>query len=125
MDKIEIQNYINNFRRLLSQYLKPNVGLQSIVYQYDEGCVILFDLGLNCSNKDDYRSTSRNITEVLGRTNLFEKEHTNYTFTGTNILLVSNKILIIKDNNPDEWTIDKTKEDIKKILSPSKDKSNE
>jgi hypothetical protein len=126
MDRQEIQNYINNFRRLFSRYLKPDVGIQSTVYPYDKGSVIVYELGLNLQNKDDLRSSSKEITEALKRTNLFENEKGEqiHSFIGTNILLIKNKIVVIKDDNSKEWTEEKAQLDIEKIIQPSKDKIN-
>jgi hypothetical protein len=126
MDRQEIQNYINNFRRLFSRFLKPDVGIQSTVYPYDKGSVIVYELGLNLQNKDDLRSSSKEITEALKRTNLFENEkgEQNHSFVGTNILLIKNKIVVIKDDNSKEWTEEKAQLDIEKIIQPSKDKIN-
>lgn len=126
MDRQEIQNYINNFRRLFSRFLKPDVGLQSTVYPYDKGSVIVYELGLNLQNKDDLRSSSREITEALKRTNLFENEkgEDKHSFKGTNILLTKNKIVVIKDDKSTEWTEEKAQLDIEKIINPSKDKIN-
>jgi hypothetical protein len=123
MDRQEIQNYINNFRRLFSRFLKPDVGIQSTVYPYEKGSVIVYELGLNIQNKDDLRSSSKEITEALKRTNLFENEkgEQNHSFIGTNILLIKNKIVVIKDDNAKEWTEEKAQLDIEKIIQPSKD----
>lgn len=126
MDRQEIQTYINNFRRLFSRFLKPDVGIQSIVYPCDKGSVIVYELGLNLQNKDDIRSKSREITDALKRTNLFENEKGEHvhSFAGTNILLIKNKIVVIKDENTKEWTEEKALLDIEKIIQPSKDKVN-
>jgi hypothetical protein len=126
MDRQEIQTYINNFRRLFSRFLKPDVGIQSTVYPFDKGSVIVYELGLNLQNKDDLRSNSKEITEALKRTNLFENEKGDqiHSFVGTNILLIKNKIVVIKDENPNEWTEEKAQLDIEKIIQPSKDKIN-
>lgn len=126
MDRQEIQMYINNFRRLFSRFLKPDVGIQSTIFPFDKGSVIVYELGLNLQNKDDLRSNSKEISEALKRTNLFENEKGNqiHSFVGTNILLIKNKIVVIKDENPNEWTEEKAQLDIEKIIQPSKDKIN-
>lgn len=43
MEKQDVQKYINNFRRLFSSYLKPNVGIQSTVYPFEKGAIIVFE----------------------------------------------------------------------------------
>lgn len=126
MHRQEIQNYINNFRRILCRFLKPDVGIQSTVYPYNKGSVIVYELGLNLQNKDDLRSNSKEITEAFQRTNLFENEKGEvvHSFVGTNILLIKNKIVVIKDDNAKEWTEEKAQLDIEKIIQPSKVKIN-
>lgn len=125
MERQEIQTYINNFRRLISQFLKPNVGIQSIIHSYDKGVVIVYELSLNLQNKDDFRSDSKDVSEALKRTNLFEnEEHNTSSFGGTNIFLIKNKIVVIKDDKSQEWTEEKAQLDINRILTPIKEKTN-
>jgi hypothetical protein len=122
----EIQTYINNFRRLFSRFLKPDVGIQSTIFPYDKGSIIVYELGLNLQNKDELRSSSKEITEALKRTNLFENEKGDqiHSFVGTNILLIKNKIVVIKDDNAKEWSEEKAQLDVEKIMQPSKGKIN-
>ncbi|MGV8992787.1 MAG: hypothetical protein ACOH1O_01710 [Flavobacterium sp.] len=121
MEKQDIQKYINNFRRLFSSYLKPNVGMQTTVYPFDKGAVIVIELNLNFLNKDEVRGVSSDIQESLKKTNLFESEKREslHSFVGTNIILIKNKVVFIKDNNSSEWTLSKVEEDIEKIVKPS------
>ena len=70
MEKQDIQKYINNFRRLFSSYLKPNVGMQTTVYPFDKGAIIVVELNINSLNKDELRASSINIQEALKKTNL-------------------------------------------------------
>lgn len=122
MDKQDIQNYINNFRRLFSSFLKPDVGMQSIVYPYDKGAVIVFELNIKSLSKDEIRSASLDAYDAIKRTNLFENEKGEHlqNFVGTNIILTKNKIVVIKDDNSKEWILSKVEEDIDKIVKPSK-----
>jgi hypothetical protein len=121
MEKQDIQNYINNFRRVFSSRLKPNVGMQSTVYPFDSGAIIVFELNLNSSNKDEVRTLSKDIYDAFKRTNLFENEKGEHlhSFAGTNIILIKNKIVLIKDNNSSEWTLGAVDNDIYKIVKPS------
>lgn len=121
MEKQDIQKYINNFRRLFSSYLKPNVGMQTTVYPFDKGAIIVVELNINSLNKDELRASSINIQEALKKTNLFENEKKEdiHNFVGTNILLVKNKVVFIKDNSLSEWTLSKVEKDIEKIVKPS------
>ena len=43
MDKTTLTNYLINFRRLFSKYLKPDVGVQIIAYPFDKGAIIVAD----------------------------------------------------------------------------------
>lgn len=126
MDRQEIQNYINNFRRLFSRYLKSDVGIQSTVFPFDKGSVLVNELGINMPNKDEIRSNSKEISEALKRTNLFENENGEHinSFVGTNILLIKNKIVIIKDANEKEWSEEQSQLDIEKIIQQINNKVN-
>lgn len=50
MERTTIQNYINNFRNSISRFLKENVGIKTIVYQYSNGAVLVFEPGVNTPN---------------------------------------------------------------------------
>ena len=121
MEKQDIQKYINNFRRLFSSYLKPNVGMQTTVYPFDKGAIIVIELNIETLNKDDIRTKSNDIQDALKRTNLFESEKKEdiHNLVGTNIILIKNKVVFIKDNNLSEWTLNKVEQDIEKIVKPS------
>ena len=121
MEKQDIQKYINNFRRLFSSYLKPNVGMQTTVYPFDKGAIVVIELNIETLNKDDIRTKSNDIQDALKRTNLFENEKKDdiHNFVGTNIILIKNKVVFIKDNNLSEWTMNKVEQDIEKIVKPS------
>ena len=121
MKKNNIQHYINNFRRKISPYLKKNIGFKSIVFPYSKGTVIVFEFGPNMQSKDEYRTESSRIGEVLKRAkiNIFGDDPSdNVKFEGTNTFMYENNITIIKDNNESEWTDKQAAIDVNKILSP-------
>ena len=91
------------------------------VYPFEKGAIIVFELNVNSLNKDDIRTSSNDIYEAFKRTNLFENDKNEplHSFAGTNIILIKNKIVLIKDNNLSEWTLDKVENDIEKIVKPT------
>ncbi|WP_343330359.1 hypothetical protein [Polaribacter staleyi] len=122
MNKNKIQHYINNFRRKISPYLKKDIGLKTIVYPYSKGVLLLFEFGPNVQNKDEYRSKSEKISEVLKKTKItfFGETNDNLTFQGTNTVMFDNNIAIIKDLTDNEWTDKQASDDVSKILTPQK-----
>lgn len=123
MNKEVIQNYINNFRRRFSPYLKKNIGFKTVVIPYDQGVILSFELGMNAQNKDEYKGECKNISEALGKLKLksFE-ENSNVVFKGTNIVMENNVIALIKDFAPNEWTDIQAMNDVSKILNTSQQK---
>lgn len=59
MERTTIQNYINNFRNSISRFLKENVGIKTIVYQYSNGAVLVFEPGVNTPNNDELFKNKR------------------------------------------------------------------
>jgi hypothetical protein len=95
--------------------------MKSTVFPFDKGAVIVIELNIDSLNKDDIRAKSNDIQDALKKTNLFESEKKEdiHNFVGTNIILVKNKVVFIKDNNLSEWTLSKVEQDIDKIVKPS------
>lgn len=112
--------YLNNFRRLFSFYLKSGVGIQTASYPFEEGVVIVVELGFGIPTKEEVRKNSKDLREALGRTNLFEGDVTPQEIPGTTIILSKNKIVILKSNNHDQWDENAVKSDIETIIKPIK-----
>lgn len=119
MKKEDIQHYINNFRRELSIYLKPDLNLKAIIYPALEGGIIEFEFRKDQPTRDEYKKIENTIAEQLDKINqkAFGGNLNGIKFSGTNILLEPGKILIIKDNRSEEWTQSKAKEDVQKLLN--------
>jgi len=119
MNKPDIQHYINNFRRLLSPYLKLDFNLRATVYPTKEGAIIEFEFRKDQPTIDEFKEEENEIYDQLikiqQRTFGGKK---GMKFSGTNMALEPSKILIIKDNNLKEWTSSKAEEDVHKLLNP-------
>lgn len=124
MDKQAIQKYINNFRRHLSNHLRPGIGLKAYIYPTsEEGVVLVFQLGKNLENDDVYKKTCPSMSEVLRnkvKQNTFKGDLTGITFSGTNTILENDRIIFIKDNSLNEWTDEASKKDISKLFQSSR-----
>jgi hypothetical protein len=118
VEKQIINQYLNNFRRLFSHFLKSGVGVQITTFPFNEGVVIVVELGLEIPTKEENRASSKNLKEALIRTNLFEGTDTPSEIPGTSIILSKNKIVILKTNNEDQWNEDAIKADIDNIIKP-------
>jgi hypothetical protein len=111
--------YINNFKRYLSQYLKPNFGLSTAIIPFDNGTLVKFEFieGVPTSS----RKNASNISEAFSKGNLelvneSGKKIINFNASGTNIIANKNEIFIIKDNSEAEWTDQKAERDVHKII---------
>ncbi len=116
-----IQKYINNFRRLLSVYLKPNIGLQLHIYNCGtEGGMIVIYFKPGGRSNDIYESKYEKISDVLGdmKQTFFGGNLSGIHFKGTNTLMDPEKIILIKDSSPYEWSEEKLIDDINSIVSP-------
>ncbi|HEM8241588.1 hypothetical protein ACT4VX_15640 [Acinetobacter baumannii] len=120
MQKTIIQKYINNFRRHLSAFLKPGIGLKTYIYpSIKDGAVLVFHLGANLENDDEYQPTSPSIGTILNKVEqkAFGGNLEGIHFSGTNMIFEPNKIIFIKDDNPKEWTDEAAKKEAFKIVN--------
>lgn len=115
-----IQRYINNFRRHLSVFLRPGIGLKTFIYpSIKDGAVLVFHLGFNLENDDEYQPVSPSIGSILNKVEqrAFGGNLEGIHFSGTNMIFEPNKIIFIKDNNPKEWTDTAAKKEALKIVN--------
>ena len=122
MDKKKYQSYINNFRRRLAQFLKPGVGLSCNVYPSDDGGAILeFSIGEITENDDQYKEKSRTLGVALSKIKqkAFGGNVEGFNFGGTNTILESNRIIYIKEANPNEWSDSAAQKDVQGLVENS------
>lgn len=120
-----VQRYINNFRRQLSIYLKPNIGIQIDIYNCSsEGGIIVIFFKPGGKSSDNHIYKYSKISDALKEMNqmFFGGDLSGLHFSGTNILMDNEKILLIKDTKPDEWSDSRLNEDLKSIIQPPKAK---
>lgn len=120
MKKEDIQHYLNNFRRELSKYLKPDFNLKAIIYPSHDGAIIELEFRKDQPTKDEFKKLEQTLAEQLHKINIkhISGSLVSIKFSGTNIFLEPGKIFLIKDSNDSEWTIMKAQEDVKKLLNP-------
>ena len=114
--------YLSNFRREFSQYLKSGVGLQIIVFPFRGGCLLIVNVDNAIPAKDEFRKNSRTLSEAFSKTNLFDSTVSDINIPGTSIILFQNKIILIKNEDDEQWNENAIKKDIKNIISKLTDK---
>ena len=122
-DKRTIQTYINNFRRRISPYLKPGIGLASEVHPAEEGGAILeFSIGPGLENDDKYQEVSATVSQALATIpqHTFSGHLEGFKFSGTNLIMEDNRIIVIKDDSISEWDDKAAQSDVLKLLPKSK-----
>lgn len=122
VDRQVLIEYLNNFRRLLSKYLKSGVGVQTISYPFDNGVIVVVELGSGIATKDENRTKSNNLRDALYRTNLFEEIDSVPEIPGTSILLSMNKIVILKTVDSKQWSEDSAKADVTNVINAIRSK---
>lgn len=118
-DKKTIQTYVNNFRRRLSPYLKPGVGLSCTVHPAEEGGAILeFSLGPSIVNTDLYQESGTTVSGSLASIpqHAFGGNLEGFRFAGTNVIMEKDRIILIKDDSPSEWSDDAAEMDVSRIF---------
>ena len=119
-----IQEYVNNFRRNLSLYLKPGMGISLDIYPIEsKGAILVFTLGLNINNKDIYMEREKKISDALKKIpqKAFGGNLDGFEFGGTNLIMQDTNIIIIKgEDNACYWNDVSAKEDVQRLISPKR-----
>lgn len=118
--KPKIQGYINNFRRHISRFLRPGIGIACNIYPADEGGAVLeFKLGPAVENDDNYHGSSPKLSDALAniKQSGFGGNLAGVTFRGTNTILENERIILIKDDGASEWKDKAAQNDLQKVLS--------
>jgi hypothetical protein len=116
-----IQSYINNFRRHISRFLKPGVGLSCKVYPAKgEGAVVEFTLGPNVPNEDKFDSSYDTVNTALKTVpqHMIGGNIDAVKFGGTNISMEPDRILLIKGEDAvNLWDDAAAHDDVSRIVA--------
>lgn len=119
-----IQAYINSFRKILSPYVKPGIGMTcNVLPANDQGAILEFVLGLDIKNEDIYKESEPTINVALKKINqhMIGGNIENIHFGGTNISLEGNRIILIKaEDRIEEWDEKAAQLDASRIIRRSK-----
>jgi hypothetical protein len=119
-DRRAIQAYVNNFRRHLSRYLKPGIGLSSNVYPArQQGAILEFRLGPDLANEDRFLEPRNTVNDALPDLNqlAFGGNLGGFSFSGTNVVLEPNRFILIKGgDSPEEWGDNGAAADVQRIV---------
>jgi hypothetical protein len=122
-NKQTIQGYINNFRRHLSSFLRPNIGLTCNVYPAEsDGAILEFTIGPGVTNEDVFKPVEPTVNDGLAKIEqrAFGGHLSGFRFGGTNVVMEGNRIILIKgEESPSEWSDSAANADVKKILPPA------
>ena len=122
-DKRTIQSYINNFRRKITSSLRPGVGVKCIVHPATLGGAVLeFKFVRHGENDDQYKNNAPSLNKALStvKQQAFGGNLEAFKFSGTNVILESDKVIIIKDGNPSEWSEYQASKDADSVFNPSR-----
>jgi hypothetical protein len=118
-DRQKVQRYINNFRREITRFLRPGLGISCTVYPADAGGAILeFRMGTDIANADTYKPESATLTRALAeiRQHAFGGNLDGFIFRGTNVILENDRIILIKDDSDSEWTDAAAAKDVQEVI---------
>lgn len=119
-DRDTIQEYINNFRRRLSPYLKPGMGIACSVYPAKVGAILEFSIGLNLENIDQQKEVSETVNQALKliKQKAFGGNLEGFRFSGTNYIMEDNRVILIKGDST-EWNDVAAEKDVLRLVSMS------
>ena len=117
----QVQSYINNFRRRIASFLLPGMGLHCKIYPASSGgAVLVFKVGINVENDDEYQHTHSSLGSALSEIEqrAFGGNLEGFQFGGTNVILEQDRIIFIKDGSPSEWSDSAAEQDVRSVLAP-------
>jgi hypothetical protein len=120
-DQSQVQEYINNFRRRIAPFLRPGMGLHCNIYPANSGgAVLVFRIGPNVENDDEYQSTYPSLGNALSQIEqrAFGGNLEGFTFGGTNVILEQDRIIFVKDGSLTEWSDSAAEKDVQSVLAP-------
>jgi len=122
-DKKVIQDYIDNFKYHISGILKPEIGIAVIVYPCKEdGAIIEFLFGKGKEPTIEFKDTVQKISDALAiiKQKAFGGNLNGFIFKGTNYIMEFQRLILIKDNTPSEWSMKQAYSDVLKFITASK-----
>jgi hypothetical protein len=83
-----------------------------------EGAIIEITIGQGVINRDIYEKPYAKMAEALAtiKQNAFGGNLRGFVFKGTNIILEPNRIILLKDDMPPEWSDHAAAKDVSAVL---------
>jgi hypothetical protein len=119
IDRTLIQQYVNNFRRRFSRWLKPGIGLSCrILTAKFDGAIVEFTVGKGIRNEDNYEKAYPTLADALStiKQRAFGGNLKGYVFKGTNAIVEPKRIVFIKDYSAEEWSDEAADRDVGNVL---------
>lgn len=123
LDKKIIQEYIDNFRYQMSGIIKPEIGIYAVVYPCQEdGAIIEFLFGREKESTNEFKEAFPRISDALVtiKQRAFGGKLDSFRFSGTNYIMEFHRLVLIKDNSPSEWTMQRAYHDVLKFITAGK-----
>lgn len=128
-DSKTIERYLKFFGRRLSERLKPGIAYDCNVYPTNgPGAVLEFLFRSGIDNKVEYKPAEETVSSALVHVpqKLVGGNISGIQFSGTNISLEGNRILLIKgEDSEQDWDSVAAKNDISRIFHTHRENSDE
>jgi len=106
-EKNTIDQYTSVFLELLKKKVKTGIGVKCVIYPAEkDGAVLEISLTPEIKDEVEYRPISDTVNDALQyvEQNLISGNLSNVKFSGTNISMQGNKIILIKgEDTAKEW----------------------
>lgn len=118
-----LQGYVNNFRRHISRFLKPGIGIRCDVYPMEgAGAVVAFHFGPTEENDDTFHPVVASFAAALANVpqRAFGGDLSGLVFRGTNTILEPERAIFIKDETAPQWRDSSAKNDVDRVVSANR-----
>lgn len=125
----KLRKYAELLKKNLSGFLAHGISIDTTIYPVNQDGAV-FEFIFNNENKKlvNVAPPSETVSDVLAKVpqKLIAGNLSNVTFSGTNIYMEDNRLLLIKgDEEAKEWDGNAAKKDAMRVISTSQGGSNE
>lgn len=118
-----LKKYSELFKRNIERFLSPGISIKTVIYPVrEDGAVFEFLLNRDGISDERFERPRDSVSKVLSEIpqQMIDGNLDNVRFSGTNLYLEGNRILVIKgEDAPSSWSGHAVIEDVKRVVSTS------
>jgi hypothetical protein len=119
----KLKKYVELFTRKIATYLSKDINIKTVIHPVEgEGAIFEFFLGLNNEETIEFAPVQKTVGHALLSIpqNMISGAPENIKFSGTNLYLENNRVVLIKgDDTNEEWSGIAIEKDVTRVVTSS------